>query len=123
MRSSGISYASSHNNTSDARQKDIIEYNPQIDLPTLASAPIVRFMWKDGDDSLTHLGTIAQYWETTDMQDVVTRNDYLSMDYSAAALVGVITLARTAMSHEDEIRVLKERITELENEVEQLKAA
>jgi hypothetical protein len=121
MRSSGISYASSHNNTSDARLKNIIGYE-EVDVETIARAPLIKFTWKDGD-SRVHIGTTAQYWLGTELHDVIEQNDYLSMDYATTALAGVISVARKVMTHEEEIAALKRRIGELENEIETLKAA
>lgn len=121
MRSSGISYASSHNNTSDARLKNIIGYE-EVDVETIARAPLIKFTWKDGD-SRVHIGTTAQYWLGTELHDVIEQNDYLSMDYAATALAGVISVARKVMTHEERIKALEEENERLRNEIEILKAA
>jgi hypothetical protein len=121
MRSSGISYASSHNNTSDARLKNIIGYE-EVDVETIARAPLIKFTWKDGD-SRVHIGTTAQYWLGTELHDVIEQNDYLSMDYAATALAGVISVARKVMTHEERIAALEAENERLRNEIETLKAA
>jgi hypothetical protein len=121
MRSSGISYASSHNNTSDARLKNIIGYE-EVDVETIARAPLIKFTWKDGD-SRVHIGTTAQYWLGTELHDVIEQNDYLSMDYATTALAGVISVARKVMTHEERIAALEAENERLRNEIETLKAA
>ena len=47
----------------------------------------------------------------------------LSMSYGVAVLVAAISTARRVAEHEKKMTYLKERIRELEMEVEQLKAA
>jgi hypothetical protein len=121
MRSSGISYASSHNNTSDARLKNIIGYE-EVDVETIARAPLIKFTWKNGD-SRVHIGTTAQYWLGTELHDVIEQNDYLSMDYATTALAGVISVARKVMTHEERIAALEAENERLRNEIETLKAA
>ena len=118
----GTVRASSYNNSSDARLKNIIS-NENIDIETIARAPIVRFTWKNTDDPRVHWGTLAQYWRSTEIGDIVEDGEYLAMDYAATALAGVISVARKVMTHEEEIAALKRRIGELENEIETLKAA
>ena len=114
--------ASSYNNTSDVRLKDIIS-NEDIDLETIARAPVVRFTWKNNDDQRVHWGTLAQYWRGTEISDIVEDGQYLSMDYAATALASVISVARKVMTHEERIKALEKENKRLRNEVEQLKAA
>jgi len=121
MRSSGISYASSHNNTSDARLKNIIS-NENIDIQTIANAPLVKFSWKDGDGRV-NWGTLAQYWLGTEMHDMVVCNDFLTMDYSVTALASVISVARKVMTHEERIKALEAENEILKQEIAALKAA
>jgi hypothetical protein len=120
MRSSGISYASSHSNTSDVRLKEIIGYE-EVSIETIARAPLVKFKWIDGDSNI-HIGTIAQYWLGTELNNVVEQNDYLSMDYSTTALAGVIAVARKVISHEERIKALEEENESLRKEIEILKS-
>ena len=120
VRSSGVSYASSHSNTSDVRLKEIIGYE-EVSIETIARAPLVKFKWVDGDSNI-HIGTIAQYWLGTELNNVVEQNDYLSMDYSTTALAGVITVARKVISHEERIKALEEENESLRKEIEILKS-
>jgi hypothetical protein len=110
--------------SSDMRMKDFIEYT-DIDVEAIARAPLFLFTWKDKSiDTLTHLGTSAQYWQGVSAETVTADGaGTLGLDYGVTALAGVISVARKVMTHEEEIAELKRRIGELENEIETLKAA
>lgn len=106
--------------TSDERAKDIIDKVLPLTIEQIADAPAVRFTWKD--KSLTQkpqVGSIAQYWQNV-LPEAVLENvgekDTLSLQYGVAAMICAITTAR-------EVVRLKKRVSELEKEVEQLKAA
>ena len=118
----GTVRASSYNNSSDARLKNIIS-NENINIETIARAPIVRFTWKNTDDPRVHWGTLAQYWRSTEIGDIVEDGEYLAMDYAATALAGVISVARKVMTHEERIAALEAENERLRNEIETLKAA
>ncbi len=108
---------------SDQRDKDFVQ-NTELSLEDVARAPIIEFTWKDKRDNRIHLGTYAQYWEYRLTGAIVTKsNGHLAMDYGATALAAAVMTARTVLTHEEEIAALKTRIGELEDEIEQLKAA
>jgi len=129
-RFNGVAYATSHQ-TSDMRMKDFIE-NTDIDVEAIARAPLFLFTWKDKSiDTLTHLGTSAQYWQGVAAETVTTDGvGTLGLDYGVTALASVISVARRVMTHEEEIADLKRRLSgvekeneQLRNEIEMLKAA
>jgi cell division protein FtsB len=70
-----------------------------------------------------HWGTLAQYWRSTEIGDIVEDGEYLAMDYAATALAGVISVARKVMTHEERIAALEAENERLRNEIENLKAA
>ena len=109
--------------SSDMRKKDIIE-NETCSIEDIARAPVFNFSWKDDKKSLAHLGTSAQYWQNVLRTALITDPDgYLAMDYGATALAAAVITARKVMDHEEEIAALKRKVSDLEQEVEQLKAA
>ena len=88
---SGISRAAQHIDTSDERLKNILS-DVRLSVEDIAKAPSVRFTWRDNvGDRKAHAGTIAQYWDNI-LPDVVTENNdnYLAMNYGAAALISVV---------------------------------
>ena len=111
--------------TSDLRKKDIVSMIGMEDLTleNVARAPIFNFKWKQWPNGLTYVGTEAQYWQTVLPNAVLDLDDVLSLDYGATALASAVTVARTVLTHDDEIKALKKRIKDLEDEVELLKAA
>ena len=87
---------------SDARKKEVTDDQMVLDIDAIAEAPSVLFRWRDSDDKTEHVGTIAQYWQKILPQVVLKDKDgMLSMDYSTAALVATISIAR-------ELRKIKE---------------
>ena len=110
--------------TSDMRMKEVTGTR-EISLEEITRAPIVGFFWRDRDiDGLLHVGSSAQYWRSVLPETVLTDADGMhSLDYGVTALVSVISVARKVTAHEEEIKRLKAKISELETEVEQLKAA
>jgi hypothetical protein len=111
--------------TSDMRMKDIVSMIGQDDLSleNVARAPIFNFRWKKWPNGLVSVGTSAQYWQKFLPHAVLDLEDVLSLDYGATAIASVVTVARTVLTHDEEIAKLKERIGELEHEIEMLKAA
>lgn len=102
---------------SDIREKMIVRPT-EIMVEQIAKMPSIVYRWKDnGDDHDEHVGSIAQDWQKTLPQVVLTAKDEkktLSMQYGVAALVSAITIARKVVDHE-------RRIKELENENRKLK--
>ena len=111
--------ATGYNNTSDIRKKNVIK-DIDLRLDQIAKAPAFEYYWLDTSiDHDLHVGTSAQYWESV-LPEVVSRAKdeigTLSMQYGVAALVSVITVARKVMTHEEEIALLKTRVSALEKE-------
>ena len=121
---SGSVTALTASSSSDARMKDVIR-NTSLTVEQIAGMPSVIFKWKNGiGDRKLHAGSIAQEWQRLLPEVVDTGSDgMLSMSYGVAALVAAISTARRVAEHEKKITYLKERIRELEMEVEQLKTA
>lgn len=121
---------------SDKRKKDFVE-NANLTVEQIANAPAVKFRWKDKRDELVHVGTYAQYWQNVLPESVSEKNGNLGLNYGAAAMVSVVKVAQKVLTHEeeieqlkkwyaesqDEIKAQKQRIRELEHEVERLKIA
>ena len=102
---------------SDIREKMIVRPT-EITVEQIAKMPSVVYRWKNNsDDHDEHVGSIAQDWQKTLPQVVLTAKDEkktLSMQYGVAALISAITIARKVVDHE-------RRIKELENENRKLK--
>lgn len=100
--------------SSDIRLKNIKE-NVSIQLDDIANAPLFKFTYKDNDD-LIHIGTSAQYWKeilpqlVSKYQPKDEQEEYLSLDYTKAAFVAAITLAK-------EVQQLKAQVLELKNQL------
>jgi hypothetical protein len=115
----GAMYATGYNNTSDIRKKNVIK-DTNLRIEQIAKAPAFEYYWLDPSiDHDLHVGTSAQYWESVLPQVVTTAKDEmgtLSMQYGVAALISAITVARKVMTHEEEIALLKTRVSALEKE-------
>ena len=91
--------------TSDLRLKEV-KGNISLTVDEIASAPVIRFDWKDGKGS--GVGSTAQYWRGVLPEAVTEAADgTLSMDYGTTALVSVVSLAREVKRLKEEIEVLK----------------
>lgn len=99
---------------SDIRKKDVIG-DAELSIDDIASAPLIKFTWKEFKDRGEQVGTIAQYWEKILPQVIVERHDYLNLDYGVAGLISSITTAREVVQLKDKIKTLEARIKELEN--------
>lgn len=103
---------------SDVRLKTILSY-PTFDIRQIANAPIIRYIWsKEGyGDKNVHVGSTAQYWMNVSREFVEEEfGGYYSLQYGVAALISAITVARKVMTHEEEIALLKTRVSALEKE-------
>lgn len=108
---------------SDARHKNVIGNIP-LTVEQIAKMPAVMYKWidrEDGDD--THVGTLAQSWQEILPQVIKESDDTLSMNYSAAALVSGIIIARKTVSNEQRIKELEKECERLRKELEKLKTA
>ena len=116
--------ASNFITSSDTRKKDIIDYDANIDLWSIAYAPAIHFTWKNSDDRSVQVGSIAQYWNKV-FPDVVKQDHegYLSMQYDILALLSAISIAKKTIDHERRISELERENKLLREEIENLKAA
>ena len=120
----GSCTATSHPTSSDIRLKDVYDYNALVAVDTIASAPAIRFTWKNSEDKKLHCGTIAQYWQTVMSECVEQGSDgYLAMQYDVIALLAAISIAKKVTDHEERITELEKENKRLKKELEQLKAA
>ena len=105
---------------SDARYKAIL-HNTDIDLATIANAPLFTYKWTDREDDKVYLGTTAQYWLGTNFKDAVNTSnpDFFHLDYGALGVGLAITTAREVVKVKSRIELLEERVNELENELKQ----
>ena len=95
---------------SDIRFKNVVE-RMDIDVKRIAEMSIIKFLWNDRDEGgKLHVGCIAQEWESMLPWTVQEVNGKKSLDYSVAALVSAVAIARKVESHE-------ERIARLEREL------
>ena len=80
----------------------------------VANAPAVNFTWKDDENNINHVGSIAQYWQAV-MPEVVKENKKgnLGLNYSTAALMSAITVAKEVVELKSKVQSLEEENTEL----------
>lgn len=111
---------------SDARKKTILNH-VELTLKQVADAPIIEHYYNSDEKKTTHVGSIAQYW--AGLNDWFCKEDgegFLTMEIQNAALASAISVARELMRYESktdkQIRLLKKRICELEDEIETLKS-
>lgn len=108
----GTVKAGNFDNTSDIRLKTVTSY-VDLSVEAIANAPALCFNWKA--DGKADMGTSAQYWQSVLPTIVHAYEDgYLAMSYDKAALLSVISVAKETVS-------IKQRIKELEAEIERLK--
>ena len=110
---------------SDERKKTILNH-VELSLKQVADAPIIEHYYNSDDKKTTHVGSIAQYW--AGLNDWFCKEDgdgFLTMEIQNAALASAISVARELVRYESktdkQIRLLKKRICELEDEIETLK--
>ena len=111
---------------SDLRKKTAIE-DVELRLDEIADAPLFSHVYKDDDKRTLHVGSSAQYWDAL-CPGWFTREDtdgYYMMEIQNCALAAAISLGREVRRYESktdkQIRKLKRRIAELENEIELIK--
>lgn len=108
-------------NLSDARHKQVIG-NVVLSVEQIAKMPAVLYKWTDRDDDTIHVGTLAQNWQPV-LPQVVKGKDTLSMNYSVAALVSSVVIARKAVDNESRIKELEKECQRLRTKLEQLRIA
>ena len=94
-------------------------------MKQIADAPLIEHYYNSDQDKTTHVGSIAQYW--AGLNDWFCKLDdegYYTMEIQNAALASAISIARHLEKYESKtdkkIRMLKKRITELEDKLEKL---
>lgn len=111
--------ARGQNTSSDARLKDVTG-NVELDIRAIARAPAVFFRWKDtgGED----VGSIAQYWQALMPQLTPrTSSGMLDLQYDKAALLGVVTVSRRVLDHEERIAALEAENASLKATIENMR--
>ncbi len=115
----GYVTARGQNTSSDARLKDVTG-NVKLDIRAIARAPAVFFRWKDtgGED----VGSIAQYWQAL-MPQLTPRkpSGMLDLQYDKAALLGVVTVSRKVLEHEERIAALEAENASLKATIENMR--
>lgn len=107
---------------SDIRKKTKLK-DVELSLKQIADAPLIEHYYNSDEKKTTHVGSIAQYWAS--MNDWFCKLDnegYYTMEIQNAALASAISIARHLQRYENKtdrkIRMLKERVKELENKLE-----
>lgn len=110
---------------SDQRKKTILNY-VELSLKQIADAPLIEHYYNSDQDKTTHVGSIAQYW--VGLNDWFCKKDaegFYTMEIQNCALASAISIARHLEKYESKtdkrIRQLKERISQLETELNILK--
>ena len=110
---------------SDLRKKTILNY-VELSLKEVADAPLIEHYYNSDEKKTTHVGSVAQYW--AGLNDWFCKEDgegFLTMEIQNAALASAISVARELTRYESktdkQIKKLKKRIGELEEEIENLK--
>ena len=123
----GVEWVNVASGLSDIRQKSVISYEAEPMFEAVANAPAIRFTWKDATYSFRrgiHVGSIAQYWQTTIPEAVTMDNEgMLSMQYDVIALLSTISVAKKVSEHERRIVILERENEELRKELAALKSA
>lgn len=110
---------------SDIRKKTILNH-VELSLKEVADAPLIEHYYNSDEAKTTHVGSVAQYW--AGLNDWFCKEDgegFLTMEIQNAALASAISVARELTRYESktdkQIKKLKKRIGELEEEIENLK--
>ena len=111
---------------SDIRKKTILN-NVELTLQQIADAPLIEHYYNSDSNKATHVGSIAQYWAETIGNNWFCKLDnegFYTMEIQNAALASAISIARELQRFESKtdkkIRLLKMRIGELEDKIEEL---
>lgn len=109
---------------SDIRKKTKLQ-DVELTLQQIAEAPLIEHYYNSDEKRTTHVGSIAQYWAS--MNDWFCKLDgegYYTMEIQNAALASAISIARELVKYESKtdrkIRLLKQRLKELEDKIEKL---
>ena len=89
-----------------------------LSLAELSAIKPTRYTWKDGRDNNIHFGGIADDIQQVLPEVIYTTSDgTLTMDYGNAGFAIASSLIKPVIDHETEIRMLKIRVKELEEEL------
>lgn len=109
---------------SDIRKKTKLA-DVELSLKQIADAPLIEHYYNSDAMRTTHVGSIAQYW--AGLNDWFCKLDgegFYTMEIQNAALASAISIARELVKYESKtdrkIRLLKQRVKELEDKIEQL---
>lgn len=109
---------------SDIRKKTKLQ-DVELSLKQIADAPLIEHYYNSDSNKTTHVGSIAQYWAS--MNDWFCKLDsegFYTMEIQNAALASAISIARELSRYETKtdrkIRLLKQRVKELEDKIEKL---
>lgn len=111
---------------SDIRKKTKLA-DVELSLKQIADAPLIEHYYNSDSNKTTHVGSIAQYWAETIGNDWFCKLDsegFYTMEIQNAALASAISIARELVKYESKtdrkIRLLKQRVKELEDKIEKL---
>lgn len=109
---------------SDIRKKTKLQ-DVELSLKQIADAPLIEHYYNSDTMRTTHVGSIAQYWASMNDWFCKLDNDgYYTMEIQNAALASAISIARELSRYETKtdrkIRLLKQRVKELEDKIEKL---
>ena len=107
---------------SDQRKKTILNH-VELSLKQIANAPLIEHYYNLDQEKTTHVGSIAQYWASlNDWFCKLDAEGFYTMEIQNCALASAISIARHLEKFESKtdkkIRMLKKRITELEDKLE-----
>lgn len=110
---------------SDIRKKTKLA-DVELTLQQIADAPLIKHYYNSDETKTIRVGSIAQYWANMNDWFCKLDNDgYYTMEIQNAALASAISIARELVKYESKtdetIRLLKQRVNQLEDEVKRLK--
>lgn len=109
---------------SDIRKKTKLQ-DVELTLQQIADAPLIEHYYNSDSNKTTHVGSVAQYWAgINDWFCKLDGEGFYTMEIQNAALASAISIARELVKYESKtdrkIRLLKERVKELEDKIEKL---
>ena len=109
---------------SDIRKKTKLQ-DVELTLQQIADAPLIEHYYNSDSNKTTHVGSIAQYWAgLNDWFCKLDSEGFYTMEIQNAALASAISIARELVKYESKtdrkIRLLKQRVKELEDKIEKL---
>lgn len=109
---------------SDIRKKTKLQ-DVELSLSQIANAPLIQHYYNSDQNKTTHVGSIAQYWAgLNDWFCKLDNEGYYTMEIQNCALASAISIARHLGKYESKtdkkIRMLKNRVKELEDKLERL---